>query len=289
MTEHLIILAGGASSRMKKSTSSQLSKAHIEQANSRSKALIMLHNRPMLDYLLFNAEEAGIKNIYLVIGKDGEHFKSNYGKQDYNNVFRGLSISYVTQIIPEGRIKPLGTADAIFQALQQYSTLKQKQFLVCNCDNLYSVEAFMALRQTQSPNAFINYDRSALKYPQERVERFALTKTSIDNYLKNIIEKPTAEEVIAFKDNQGKLRVSMNIFKFDGFLFFPFLKTCPIHSKRNEKELPTALLNMQKLHPHSTIGIPFSEHVPDLTGKDDIIIMNKYLAKHPLNINSTKK
>jgi len=251
MTNHLIILAGGASSRMKKSSASsaQLSEDQVKEANSKSKALILLHKRPMLDYLLYNAEEAGFKNIYMVVGKDATNFKSHYGNKESNNIYRNLSIAYATQFIPEDRIKPLGTADAVCQALQQYTVLQQNQFIVCNCDNLYSVAAFTALRETEIPNALINYDRSALKYPKERIERFALTKTDVDNYLTDIIEKPTPEESLSFKDKEGKLRVSMNIFKFDGPLFYPFLEACPMHPVRNEKELPTALLNMLKTHP----------------------------------------
>ena len=71
MTNHLIILAGGASSRMKKPSLSELSEDLIDQANSRSKALILLNNRPMLDYVLYNAHLAGFLNIYIVIGKEG--------------------------------------------------------------------------------------------------------------------------------------------------------------------------------------------------------------------------
>lgn len=52
MIDALIILAGGASSRMKKSTSNEISNAMMQQANSRSKALILLNDRPMLDYVL---------------------------------------------------------------------------------------------------------------------------------------------------------------------------------------------------------------------------------------------
>ena len=54
MTDHLIILAGGASSRMKKSSSNVLSKNSAEQANSRSKALILINDRPMLDLSLIH-------------------------------------------------------------------------------------------------------------------------------------------------------------------------------------------------------------------------------------------
>ncbi len=41
-------------------------------------------------------------------------------------------------------------------------------------------------------------------------------------------------------------------------------------------------------YPTSIVGIPLSEHVPDLTGKDDILIMNEYLAQHPVNLHWPK-
>ena len=113
MTNHLIILAGGASSRMKKPSLSQLSEDLIYQANSRSKALILLNDRPMLDYVLYNAQQAGLQNIYIVIGKEGDLFKTYYGEERARNMFNGLSISYVFQHIPEGRKKPLGTAGSL--------------------------------------------------------------------------------------------------------------------------------------------------------------------------------
>lgn len=288
MTNHLIILAGGASSRMKKPSLSQLSEDLIYQANSRSKALILLNDRPMLDYVLYNAQQAGLQNIYIVIGKEGDLFKTYYGEERARNMFNGLSISYVFQHIPEGRKKPLGTADAVCQSLEQYPELQENQFVVCNCDNLYSEKAFNLLRLHKSLNAFINYDRDALEYSQERIESFALTKVDRYNYLQEIIEKPSASESEKYNDKDGKFRVSMNVFKFDGIVFYPFLQTCIIHPERNEKELPSALLEMIRAYPTSTVGIPLSEHVPDLTGKDDILIMNEYLAKHPVNLHWPK-
>jgi len=288
MTNHLIILAGGASSRMKKPSLSELSEDLIDQANSRSKALILLNNRPMLDYVLYNAHLAGFQNIYIVIGKEGALFKTYYGEERTRNQFYGLSISYVYQRIPEGRIKPFGTADAVCQSLEQYPELQKHEFVVCNCDNLYSVKAFNLLRTNKSPNAFINYDRDALEYPQERIAKFALTKVDRYNYLQDIIEKPTALEADKYKDKDGKFRVSMNVFKFNGIIFYSFLQTCAIHPVRNEKELPSALLEMSCAYPDSIVGIPLSEHVPDLTGKDDILIMNEYLAQHPINLHWPK-
>ncbi|MBC9795047.1 sugar phosphate nucleotidyltransferase [Sinomicrobium weinanense] len=283
MHDNLIILAGGASSRMKKpSSSTALTEEEINQANERSKGLIGVgpEGRPLLDYVLYNAKEAGYRNIYIVISEKGGLFKEFYGNTPKDNNFHGLNISFAIQYIPEGRVKPLGTADALFQAVEQYPELNKQAYSVCNSDNLYSAKALLALRKAETPNAFIAYDRDALDFPHERVSRFAVAHTNAENLLLGIVEKPAVEDIPKYKDDNGKIRVSMNAFKFDGNTFYPYLKDCPIHPERNEKELPTALLNMIRDFPASATGIPFSEHVPDLTAKDDIVEVKKYLEKH---------
>lgn len=288
MPTNLIILAGGASSRMKKSQAiGEVSEEEISQANLRSKALITMDNggRPLLDYLLYNAREAGYQNIYLVVGEKDALFKSYYGQQRSDNDFHGLKLSYATQHIPSNRVKPLGTADALFQAIEQYPALITQQFTVCNSDNLYSVNALKDLRITQHPNAFISYDREALDFTSERIARFAVAQVDEQGYLKNIVEKPAVDAIPRYQDKDGKVRVSMNIFKLDGAMVYPYLKDCPVHPERDEKELPTAILNMVKDHPRSVLGIPMSEHVPDLTAKEDIAKVKAYLKQHygPLN------
>lgn len=283
MHTNLVILAGGASSRMKKKTSiSNLTKEELAQANERNKGLISLgpDGRPLLDYLLFNSKKAGYNNIFIIISENGGLFREYYGKNQKNNDFNGLNISFAIQRIPKGREKPFGTADALFQAVEQYPELNSDYYTVCNSDNLYSVEAMYKLRETNSPNAFISYDRDNLDFSSERISRFALVKLDRNNLLLDIIEKPMESIVDTYRDIQGKLRISMNIFKLDGKMVYKYLRDCPIHPERNEKELPTMLLNVLKDYPSSTLGLPFSEHVPDLTSKDDIIKVKEYLKKN---------
>jgi glucose-1-phosphate adenylyltransferase len=283
MHNNLVILAGGASSRMKKeAVSDNLSAEEIAQANERSKGLIGLgtSGRPLLDYLLLNAKKAGYKNIYIIIGEQGALFKEFYGSQDRDNDFHGLNVSFAVQYIPEGRVKPFGTADALFQAVEQYPELNSMDYSVCNSDNLYSVKALQALRETTSPNAFISYDRDAMEFPSERISRFAIAKLDSNNQLLDILEKPSANDLQDYKDVEGKIRVSMNAFKFNGTILYPHLKNCPVHPERDEKELPTVLLNAVKQNSNTTIGIPFSEHVPDLTAKEDIADVKEYLQKN---------
>ncbi len=283
---NLVILAGGSSSRMKKAASdrSGLSNEEIKQANERNKGLIAMghEGRPMMDYLLYNSKKAGYQNIYMVIGEQGTLFKEFYGEKDRDNTFHGMRISFATQYVPKDRVKPFGTADALYQAMEQFPELNKTYYSVCNSDNLYSKNALEALRKSTSPNAFIAYDRGSMQFSLERISRFAVTKLDKDGYLLDIIEKPSEDKIECYKDTKGKTRISMNAFKFDGAKIYPYLENCPVHPERNEKELPTALLNMLKDYPQTTIGIPFSEHVPDLTAKEDIVKVNKYLReKHP--------
>ncbi|AYN03151.1 MULTISPECIES: sugar phosphate nucleotidyltransferase [unclassified Flavobacterium] len=288
MHDNLIILAGGASSRMKKEVVlNNLTEEEIAQANERSKGLIGVgpNGRPLLDYLLLNAKKAGYKNIIIIIGEQGELFKEFYGNKDKDNDFHGLNISFAVQYIPNDRVKPFGTADALFQAIEQFPEMNSKSYSVCNSDNLYSTAALLALRETNSLNAFIGYDRDALEFPSERISRFAIAKLDANNQLLDILEKPTADDLENYKDSEGKLRVSMNAFKFDGAMLYPYLKNCPVHPERDEKELPTVLLNAIKDNPNTTLGIPFSEHVPDLTAKEDIAEVKEYLKKHYPQLN----
>jgi glucose-1-phosphate adenylyltransferase len=263
-----------------------LSPEDVAQANQKSKGLIGVGKEgvPFLHYLLNNAKKAGYHNIYIIIGEHDTLFQETYGQAMSNNKFNGLLISYARQIVPADRTKPFGTADAVFQALEQYPQLKEESFTVCNSDNLYSVDALRHLRETEAHNALLAYDRDSLEYPEERIARFALMRLDDENYLTDIIEKPNQNVVEKYRDKQGALRVSMNIFKFSGPLFHPFLKDCPVHPERQEKELPTALLNLVNSLPKSTLAIPIAEHVIDLTSKSDISLVRAYLDENYPNL-----
>ncbi|BAO76864.1 NDP-sugar synthase [Winogradskyella sp. PG-2] len=277
MINRLIILAGGASSRMKNSQAeSVLDAEQIQQANQRSKGLIEVDDtgRSLLDYLLKNAQIAGYKIVYIITGKDSSMFRARYKHH------AELKIKFAIQYIPEDRVKPLGTADAVYQTLEQYPELKKNQFSVCNSDNLYSVNALQSLLNIKSQNGCIAYDRDYLEFSIDRISKFAVMQFDHNYQLLNIIEKPDLEKVKNYRDVEGKIRVSMNIFTFDGSISFPFFKDCPIHPERNEKEIPTVISHMLKVNSKSMLGIPLAEHVPDLTSKEDIIKMSDYLRKN---------
>ncbi len=277
---NIVILAGGLSSRMKQSIQGKseldpnLAKAALEQP----KAMLGVGegSRPFLDYLLASVEKSGYSEVVIVVGEQDQSIKEYYTKHG-NTQFPFLNISYVTQCIPAGRIKPLGTADALLMALQLKPEWRSLSFTVCNSDNLYSVNALRALLECKHPNALIDYDRTALQFPPERIAHFAVIKKDTNAFLTDIIEKPTIAEIHQAADTSGRIGVSMNLFRLSYDMIFPVLESTPLHPVRNEKELPVAVKMMNMLHPKSTLAIPFAEHVIDLTNQADIPVVSEYL------------
>lgn len=272
--KNLVIMAGGASSRMKRSLAdANLNKDLVQTALKVHKALIPLGKKklPLLYYLLQHALQAGYQNIYLIVGDADMHFAQWHNALSQDDPLRKLTFFWVYQKIPAGYSKPLGTADALYQALTQYPLLQKQSFTVCNGDNLYDVESLRQLLVSRTaPHALMGYDRAGLRFDQERIAKFAVIKTDAENYLTDIIEKPAITEIDAYADTQGILRVSMNIFSFSGNEIFPYLKDCPLHPERQEKELPTAVRNSLAEHPQSIRMFPIITHMPDLTQAEDI-------------------
>ncbi len=280
----LAILAGGISSRMKKPVSPDMKvdETLVSDANLKAKSMIGVgrNNRPFLDYLLYNAREAGYSDILIVIGEKDNSIRNYYGQKDSDNDFYGLQVSYAVQKIPEGRGKPLGTADALYQGLNSRHDWRGTRFTVCNSDNLYSVKALSLMLQHDYRNAMVDYDREALQFERSRIERFAVTSKDEEGYLLDIVEKPSPEQIEAFKGKDGFVGVSMNIFSFQYDMILPFLEKAPFDPVRNEKEIPTSVKMMIDTRPGSVFAVPLAEHVPDLTSKSDIVPVRKYLEEH---------
>jgi glucose-1-phosphate adenylyltransferase len=283
-TNRIAILAAGISSRMKLPAQSAglFEPRLLRQADERGKAMIEVgaEGRPFLDYALFNCRTAGLTDIVLVIGRGDTVVQSCYGHQEKDNRFHGLSISYAYQDIPFGRSRPLGTADALLQALRSREDWKGQTFIVCNSDNLYSLKALRLLLDCPDEAALIDYDRGGLEFGPSRIAQFGITRKSNEGFVLEIIEKPSLDEMEKLKDDEGRLRVSMNIFLLSYDRVFPFLESCPMHPIRKEKELVKALSLMVQSHPRAMRAIPLQEHVPDLTYKDDILSVRAYLENH---------
>ena len=267
----LIIMVGGASSRMKRSLDADSEHRGVMD-NIPHKSLIPVgkNGRPFLYYLVRNAVDAGYQYLYLITSPGTEAFQNLVNK---GGLPQEMNIKIAVQYVPEGHEKPLGTADALQQCLDQYPELKKTTFTVCNGDNLYSVGALNELRgERKAPHALISYASSGFEFDEERIAKFALMDISEEGFLRQIVEKPDLKDVPKYVDTLGELRVSMNIFSFYGQEIYPYLENCPIDPVRNEKELPKAVGNLVREQPQAMLCIPRSEHIPDLTDANDIAL-----------------
>jgi NDP-sugar pyrophosphorylase family protein len=284
MNPNLVILAGGVSSRMRDVTSvpDGVDAALLREAGEKSKSMIGVGRggRPFLDFLIWNAREAGYRDIVIVIGESDDGIRSRYGSAMRDNEFHGVQISYAVQRIPAGRTKPLGTADALLCALRVRTDWRGMKFTVCNSDNLYSRNVLKELLETGCPGALIDYDRDALRFDSAKIGQFAVLEKDNDGYLTRIIEKPSPEDIGRVRDASGRVGVSMNVFRFSYDTVFGFLEDVPLHPVRGEKELPAAVSLMIGRDPHAIFTIPASEYVPDLTGRGDITAVQEYIRLH---------
>lgn len=271
---YLVIMAGGVSSRMKKSLVQEDLNENIRQiAQTHHKSLIPLgeNNPPLLYYHFRRAQQVGVNCIFIITPEENEGFQSFTNNPKIQEEFMGITIHLIPQTVPKTAPKPLGTADAILQALEKESRIKEASFVVINGDNLYSKESLEELyRLPKHQQAMIGYNREALKFDSERIQKFAVLKMENETYLSCIMEKPTREEIQKSQDKNGNIRVSMNIFKLYGPDIYPFLQSCPLHPLRKEKELPTAIQNYILKNPNTFLVIPRNEHVPDLTSIKDV-------------------
>ena len=284
MKKRLLILAGGMASRMKKALAeenSNLDPKLVAQANAVTKGMIQVgkNGKTLIDYQLYNAHLAGIEEVMLLLHPTDTVSQEYCESLMAKDATWGMKIVFARQQIAADREKPAGTADAVYQALSQHADWQKGRVIVCNSDNLYSVNALKTLWASEVPQALISYHRDSLLYPEERISAFALIRTDEEGYLLEIIEKPTKEQADELMAKQGRLGVSMNVFVFEASTFLPYLAKTPFHPVRNEKELPTSVVMFGEGEGKGFFAIPLAENVPDLTSKEDILVMQKYLEE----------
>lgn len=103
----------------------------------------------IIDFSVFDSIRAGFKRVIFVINRDNEGiFRERIG----NRISRFIQVDYAYQDIhdlpapwevPEGRVKPWGTAHAIYAARK----LIDSSFVVINADDYYGKDAFIKIYQ----------------------------------------------------------------------------------------------------------------------------------------------
>jgi dTDP-glucose pyrophosphorylase len=243
MTTRAIVLARGLGSRMREADpSAPLSARQAEAAAAGHKAMMPIHGRPFLDYLLSALADAGVTRVALVVAPDHEPLRRYYLEETRPS---RLDVALVVQ--PEA----IGTANAM-SSVRQWAG--DEPFLVMNSDNLYPVAALRDLGSLAEPGlpAFELEDLiESSNIPPERVRAFARIDVDADGYLAAIVEKPAdllppeGGSHASSVSNQAasafrrKVLISMNCWRFDARIF-EACRDVP-RSARGEYELPEAV------------------------------------------------
>ena len=113
------------------------------------------HGQPILDYSIYDARRAGFETVVFVIKHEIEEtFKSAIG----DRLSKAIEVKYAYQevtdlpegySVPEGRVKPWGTAHAILAARK----IVDGPFAVVNADDYYGPEGFKAIYDYLSTHA----------------------------------------------------------------------------------------------------------------------------------------
>ena len=277
-----MIMAAGVSSRMRKSAEAENSSELAKEAQVKPKMMLEVgeDSRPFMDYLLFNVRDAGYRDVLLIVNDKDDSVRNYYTTHADDLDFEGLIFSFAVQTVPEGRVKPLGTANAVLSGLEVRPDWAGQKFTVCNSDNLYSVQALSLLLEDDHSAALIDYDRDHLGVEPERVKAFAVIWKSDNGYLTDIVEKPCQEEVLKATDENGRVGVSMNIFRLDTDIMLPLLKETPLHPERDEKELTETVRMLVRKREDGMFTVPLSEPVPDLTNLKDISTVQSFISSN---------
>lgn len=172
-----VILAAGEGTRMRPLT------------YTRPKVMLPVFNKPILEHLIEELKQAGVKDIIFVVGYRDDTIRGHFG----DGSEWGLKIDYVTQR------KQLGTADA----LRSSSHLLEDRFLMLNGDAIINSKDIENITRKNNGTAMGVFK---VENPQD----FGVVELN-DNNVTGIIEKP--EEPPSNLINAGIYCFNQNILK----------------------------------------------------------------------------
>jgi glucose-1-phosphate thymidylyltransferase len=266
--DHVVILARGLGTRMRRASTTSLSDEQELLASKGIKALIPIE-QPFLDYILDNLSKAGYQRIGLVIGPEHEELRRYYLESYLSNE---ITVDFIIQ--PE----PLGTADAVKASEKWVAT---DSFMVINSDNYYPYEAYCALK-TMNGSACVGFEREAMitgsNITTEKVRNYAVLRINADKRLREVIEKPDEGTLASLTKPHF---ISMNCWRFTPDIY-EACRVIPL-SPRGEYEITDAVnyaINVLGVEFHV---VPVAKPVLDLSSRDDIPDVAKYLKiYHPI-------
>ncbi|HEV7993753.1 MAG TPA: nucleotidyltransferase family protein [Gemmatimonadaceae bacterium] len=265
-TTQAVILARGLGSRMRRETQGDDAALDADQraaAATGAKGMMPLGSRPFLDYVISALADAGITEVVLVIGPEHHVVREYYS----SNTPRRVAVKFAVQA------EPKGTADAVQSARD---VVRAAPFLVLNSDNYYPVDAYRSLAALGAAG-LVAFEAEALVrdggIEPERVLKYALVDYDEDGWLRDVREKPDADDPLA---RRAERWVSMNLWSFTPVIFEACARVRP--SARGELEIQDAVtIAMRELGERFRV-IPMRAGVLDLSSRADVALVASRLA-----------
>ncbi|MEA3505000.1 MAG: sugar phosphate nucleotidyltransferase [Bacteroidota bacterium] len=186
----------------------------------------------IIDYSIYDAIEAGFGKVVFVIRKELEEaFVDRFGKLldgriEYEFAYQELDMLPKGYEVPEGRVKPWGTAHAVWCA----KNMIDGPFVVINADDFYGKDAYKvvvdALKNQQDYFMVAYYIKNTLS-KNGCVSR-GVCLSDDKNYLVDVTERTNIQGkngVVVFNENEretvldAEVLVSMNFWGFQNNFF----------------------------------------------------------------------
>ena len=227
-----VILARGLGTRMRAAEDAVLSAEQRGAAALGAKGLMPIAGRPLLDYVLHELADGGVRDVVFVIAPGEQGMRERYGRVAPPS---RLTVRFAEQA------EPRGTADALLAA--RASVNGAESLLMLNADNLYPSASVRPLVALGSPG-LVAYEAGALveqgNIDAERVLQFALVDVDETGHLRDIVEKPGPDHPLVRASGANTDRwVSMNLWRFEASIFDDCAAVTP--SVRGELELVDAV------------------------------------------------
>ncbi|MEO6528571.1 MAG: nucleotidyltransferase family protein [Gemmatimonadaceae bacterium] len=268
-TAQAVILARGLGTRMRRESGAEtLTAEQTRAAAAGAKGMMPLFSRPFLDYVISALADAGVTDVVLVIGPEHEEVRRYY---EITAVPSRVRVRFAIQA------EPKGTADAVHAARD---AVHDAPFLVLNSDNYYPIAAYSNLAAVGGAG-LVAFGAEALVadggIEAERVLRYALLDADDDGWLREIREKPAADDPLALRAERW---VSMNLWSFTPLIFEACARIPP--STRGELELAdAAMFAIRELGERFRV-VPMRAGVLDLSSRADVAFVASRLERvHP--------
>ena len=145
------------------------------------------------DYSVYDAKKAGFERVVFIIRKENEDYFKEHIISKFNDkievelAFQELSYIPEDVILPEGRVKMLGTGHALYCA-QDYI---DDDFIIINSDDFYGYDSFLQASKFLDSK---NEDYMSVNYPfYVTMSKYGKVKRGVvkeDNgYVKEVLER----------------------------------------------------------------------------------------------------